>query len=73
MGERGQIVIPKEMRDKEGLQPEDRVKLIDLNGEIIIQVEKEDKTPEVRILELLKKARFAEKDWQAVLKERQKE
>ena len=66
IGERGQIVIPKEIRDKENLQPEDRLKVIDLDGEIIIKVEKQERQAELRALELLKKAKLTEKDWQEI-------
>lgn len=66
IGERGQIVIPKEIRDKENIQPEDRLKLIDLDGEIIIKVEKQERQAELRALELLKKAKLTEKDWQEI-------
>lgn len=66
IGERGQIVIPKEIRDKENIQPEDRLKLINLDGEIIIKVEKPERQAELRALELLKKAKLTEKDWQEI-------
>ena len=66
IGERGQIVIPKEIRDKENLQPEDRLKLINLDGEIIIKVEKQERQAELRALDLLKKAKLTEKDWQEI-------
>ncbi len=69
IGERGQIVIPKEIRDKEGLEPKERMRIIDLDGEIHIRPEK--KTPTARALEILKKAKFMEKDWQRILKERE--
>ena len=73
LGERGQIVIPKEIRDKEGIEPEDRLRVIDLDGELIITVEKKDKKPEIRALELLQHAKFSEKDWKDILRERRKE
>ena len=66
IGERGQIVIPKEIRDKENIQPEDRLKLINFDGEIIIKVEKQERQAELRALELLKKAKLTEKDWQEI-------
>ena len=66
IGERGQIVIPKEIRDKENLQPEDRLKLINSDGEIIIKVEKQERHAELRALELLKRAKLTEKDWQEI-------
>lgn len=66
IGERGQIVIPKEIRDKENIQPEDRLKIINLDGEIIIKVEKQERQAELRALELLKKAKLTEKDWQEI-------
>jgi AbrB family looped-hinge helix DNA binding protein len=66
IGERGQIVIPKEIREKENLQPEDRLKVMDLDGEIIIKVEKQKRQAELRALELLKKAKLTENDWQEI-------
>ena len=59
-------MIPKEIRDKENLQPEDRLKLINLDGEIIIKVEKQERQAELRALDLLKKAKLTEKDWQEI-------
>ncbi|MBI2541693.1 AbrB/MazE/SpoVT family DNA-binding domain-containing protein [Candidatus Woesearchaeota archaeon] len=66
ISERGQIVIPKEIREKEDIQPEDRLKVINLDGEIIIKVEKQERQAELRALELLKKAKLTEKDWQEI-------
>lgn len=71
MGERGQIVIPKEVRDNEGLNLEAQIKLIAIDGEIILKVQR--KAPEDRVLELLKKAKFTQKDIQEIREERNKE
>ena len=73
IGERGQIVIPKEIREKEHLEPEDRLKIININNEIILKIEKQENQAELRALELLKKAKLTEKDWQEILRMRKKE
>ena len=73
IGERGQIVIPKEMREKGHLQPDDRIKLINIDREIVIKLEKQEKKAELRALELLKKAKLNEKDWQEILRMRKRE
>ncbi len=37
VGSRGQITIPKEIREKEGIESEDYVVIMDLDGKIIIE------------------------------------
>lgn len=66
IGERGQIVIPKEIREKEHLETEDRLKIISIKGEIILKAEKQERRAELRALELLKKAKLTERDWQEI-------
>ncbi|MBI1935410.1 AbrB/MazE/SpoVT family DNA-binding domain-containing protein [Candidatus Woesearchaeota archaeon] len=73
IGERGQIVIPKEIREKEHIKPEDRLRLINIEREIIIKIDKHEKQPELRALEILNEAKLTEKDWQEILRMRQKE
>lgn len=73
VGERGQIVIPKEMRENEGIEPEDHLQVLDVGGELIIKIKNREKAPEEKIHELLIKAKFTERDWQEMLKERNKE
>lgn len=70
VGERGQIAIPKEMRDREGIVPLQLVKIIDLGGDIIIRHLRREKEPEDRILEILQKAKLSHKDWEEVRRER---
>lgn len=70
IGERGQIAIPKEIREKEGMEPKQIVKIINIGGEIIIRQQKRKKAPEDRILEILQKAKLADKDWDEINKER---
>ena len=66
-------MIPKEMREKGHLQPDDRIKLINIDREIVIKLEKQEKKAELRALELLKKAKLNEKDWQEILRMRKRE
>ena len=71
VGERGQIAIPKEMREKEGIEPKNIVRILDIGGEIIIRLQKRKKSPEDRILEILQKAKLGDKDWMEIRKERE--
>ena len=71
IGERGQIAIPKEIRDMEGIEPKQIVKIVDICGDIIIRPQKRKKAPEDRVLEILQKAKLDDKDWIKILKERE--
>ena len=71
VGERGQIAIPKEMRDKEGIEPRNIVKVLSIGGEIIIRTQKSKKSHEDRILEILQKSKLGDKDWEEIKKERE--
>ena len=71
VGERGQIAIPKEMRDKEGIEPKNIVKVLDISGEIIIRTQKSKKSHEDRILEILQKSKLGDKDWEEIKKDRE--
>jgi AbrB family looped-hinge helix DNA binding protein len=71
VGERGQIAIPKEIRDKEGIEPSHLVRLLNIDGEIIIRMQKRKKSHEDRILEILQKSKLIDKDWEEIKKERQ--
>ena len=53
MGERGQIVIPKEIRMKEGMTIDSQIKIINVEGEILLQIEKRHQQPEDKILAIL--------------------
>lgn len=70
VGERGQIAIPKEMREREGIEPRNLVKLLNIGGEIIIRTQKTEKSHEDRILEILRKSRLGDRDWEEMKKER---
>lgn len=70
IGERGQIAIPKEIREKERLYPKQLVKIIDVGGEIIIKPRRILKAPEDKIFEILQKAKLTDKDWKEIKKER---
>jgi AbrB family looped-hinge helix DNA binding protein len=70
VGERGQIAIPKEIRDNEGIVPEDMVKLMSVDGDIIIRTQKRAQSPEDRILELLQKSKLGDRDWEEIQRER---
>jgi len=37
VGDRGQITIPKELRDRRGIEGGDEIRFIEVNGEIIIK------------------------------------
>ena len=71
IGERGQIAIPKEIRDNEKIQAKQIVKIINVGGEITIKTQKRKQSPEDRILEILQKSRLNDKDWEIIKKERQ--
>ena len=71
VGERGQIAIPKEIRDKEGIEPKNIVKVLDISGEIIIRTQKSKVSHEDRILEILQKSKLGDKDWEEIKKERE--
>ena len=71
VGERGQIAIPKEIRDKEGIEPKHLVRILNIDGEIIIRIQKGKKSHEDRILEILQKSKLGDKDWEEIKKERE--
>jgi len=37
VGDRGQVTIPKELRDRRGIEGGDEIRFIEVNGEIIIK------------------------------------
>ena len=37
IGERGQVTIPKKLREKYGLQPHDEVTFVERRGDLILQ------------------------------------
>lgn len=62
VGERGQIVIPKKIREREGIRPMHFVKVIDMPGQIVIKKVTSGE-PEKRFFELLGKTGLSSKDW----------
>ena len=71
VGERGQIAIPKEIREREGIEPKQIVRIVNVGGEIIIKPQKRKRAPEDKILEILQKAKLSGKDWKEIRKERE--
>ena len=73
VGERGQVVIPKTMRDSEHIKPNQILRIKNIPGAIVIEKPSTVKSPEEKILEILTKtkARFTEKDWEQIHKERE--
>lgn len=73
MGERGQITIPKDIRDKEGLKPKDKVIVKIEDNKIIIEKSISKKEKEKLIKEYYKKyGKFEEEvaeEWKYVSKE----
>ena len=70
IGERGQIAIPKEMREKEGIEPKQVLKVINVSGQIIIKPQSKKISPEDRILKILQMAKLKDKDWEEIKRER---
>jgi len=70
LGERGQVVIPKEIRDAMHLRKTQRIKMINIGSEIVMRPLKEEKEPEDTVLEILKKVKLTEKDWKEIQRER---
>jgi len=74
VGERGQIVIPKAMRKREGIKPKSIVKIINYGtGNIIISKIYETKSPEEKFLEALQSLKIPKNAWQIIQGERHKE
>lgn len=75
VGERGQIVIPKSIREREGIKPKQILKIINILGTITVRKVSPSKTPEEVMLEAFlsagKKAKFTEKDWERIHRERE--
>ncbi len=71
IGERGQIVIPKEIREKEGLSPNQIVKIVYLDGEIAIRTSTSGGSPEDNILKILQRVKLTEEDWKDLHRDRE--
>ena len=71
IGERGQIAIPKDIREKEGIMPKQIVRIMSINGEISIKLLRKEKRPENKILEILERIKLTDKDWREIKKDRE--
>jgi AbrB family looped-hinge helix DNA binding protein len=73
VGERGQITIPKELRDEEGIKPKDKILFQRKNGKNVFKKITSKKELESQIKEYYKKYYSFEKkiadDWKYVSKE----
>lgn len=72
VGERGQIAIPKEMRDIEHIYPKQRLKIIRTEGELIIRTMKAKLKPEEQVLNALEDAKLTDEDWIEIQKDRER-
>ena len=72
VGERGQITIPKAIREKESIRPNMILKIIDIPGAIIIE-KISTKSPEDTILDILREAKLTDEDWEEIQREREME
>lgn len=73
VGARGQIVIPKSIRDAEGIRPNQILRIKNIPGAIVIEKPAKVKSPEEAILDIVNKikVKFTEKDWEEIHKERE--
>lgn len=71
VGERGQIVIPSKIRKKENISSNSYVRVIDVDGRIII--DKVATKPIEKIIESLVSLGLTESDWKEIQKEREDE
>ena len=68
VGERGQIVIPAKIRKKENINSNSYVRIIDVEGRIVI--DKVDAKPIEKIIESLVSLGLTEEDWKQIQKDR---
>lgn len=68
VGERWQVVIPAQMRKKEGIEPNSYVRIVNLKGKIIISKIKLD--PIEKLIDALADLHLTSKDWDEIQKER---
>ena len=71
VGERGQIVIPAKIRKKENISSNSYVRVIDVDGRIVI--DKVTTKPIEKIIESLVSLGLTESDWKEIQKEREDE
>ena len=70
VGERGQIVIPKNIRDLANIRPRQRLRIVSVNNDISLQPPQPKKSPEDIIFDALQKSHLSMKDWADLQKER---
>ncbi len=71
VGERGQIVIPSKIRKKENINSNSYVRVIDVDGRIVI--DKVTTIPIEKVIESLVSLGLTESDWKEIQKEREDE
>lgn len=69
VGERGQIVIPSKIRKKEKIDSNSYVRVIDVDGRIVI--DKVEAKPIEKIIESLVSLGLTESDWKEIQKDRE--
>jgi AbrB family looped-hinge helix DNA binding protein len=69
VGERGQIVIPSKIRKKENINSNSYVRVIDVDGRIVI--DKVATKPIEKIIESLVSLGLTKSDWKEIQKERE--
>ena len=69
INDRGQITIPKDIREQEGLRPDSLIRITDMTGTIFLS-KIEEKSPEEAILESLQSMSLTMEDWKEIEKER---
>lgn len=69
VGERGQIVIPSKIRKKENIDSNSYVRVIDVDGRIVI--DKVEAKPIEKIIESLVSLGLTESDWKEIQKDRE--
>ena len=68
VGERGQIVIPVKIRQREKIRPNSYVRVIDVDGRIVI--DKVALKPVEKVIKSLRSLGLTDRDWEDVQKER---
>ncbi len=71
VGERGQVVIPKALREAEGIRPRQLVRIMGEPGQIVIRKTSHVKEPEDVIFDILGKMKLTDKDWKRIHKQRE--
>jgi len=71
IGERGQVVIPKVMRDMLHLKHSQTLRIKNIGNELVMRSLSEEKNPEDVALIALTKAKLTEKDWEEIQRDRE--